>query len=172
MKVKKKELEVFTVSTEELLNGLVKEWIDSPWDYGKLIDVKEEVTAHGKSFAFVFTEPRLNLDKNTRKIRNELRAKLETAGKEIKEINAKVDRGEITILESMPLIKKALDGFKIVGVDKDDVLRLIYKIKFPSFWGSFFKAEAWVDPSGYRRIAKVELTDDGIEFTVAKTELP
>ena len=166
--MREERLEVITVPTKELLEGLANGWIDFPTHYGELIDI--EVTADGKPVRFVFTEPWLSLEKNTGEMRTHYRAKLEMARKKLKEIDAKYHCGEVTIEEWVDLTRKELDGFKVVGVDESGMLELIHKIRYPSFWGSFFKPQAWLEPGVCKKITKVELTSDGVEFTISEME--
>ena len=46
---------------------------------------------------------------------------------------------------------------------------IIHQMRFPSFAGSFFKLESWAEPGFRQKITKVELTNDGVEFTIVDT---
>ena len=121
--------DVFTVSREELLDGLAGDWIDFPLEYGEIIDVVEPPPG-GTSFAFMFTEPELSFDRPTREVRKEFRPKIKKASKAIDELLAKYKRDEIDALQFIKCKQKAMDGLKLIPLDEDRILKLLHKIRF------------------------------------------
>ena len=87
-------------------------------------------------------------------------------------MTASYKRGETSVMEYHDLMGKALGDFELVSLHEEDMLTLLHKIRFPSFWGSFFKVGMWAEPGAGQKITKVEVTDEGIEFTVIDVHIP
>ena len=169
MKVKEKTLDVFTIPESELRDYFNRTEFDYSLVNGEIKEV--ELTDHGVEFTFFEYE---FLEKHKWPSPAELK-KLKAKGEAaLNAIWNRVRNGEITSLKGVELAEKEphSKGIRVFIFEEDYILRLIHKMRFPSFWGSFFKPEAWAEPSAYRKITKVELTDDGIEFTIMKVKVP
>ena len=164
MKVKKKALEVFTVPEKEVREYLfIKVLVDTPPEVWEIKEV--ELTDRGVEFTFFEDEV---LKKYKGASPAELKARGEMA---LNAIWDRVKKGEITATKSVELAEQEPHsrGIHVITFDEDEMLRLIYNMRFPSFWGSFFKSGAWAEVGAFQKITKVELTNDGVEFTIVKT---
>ncbi|MFC2062746.1 hypothetical protein ACFLS8_02220 [Chloroflexota bacterium] len=169
--MKKNKFDVFTVSRTELLEGLHKMGIiDLPANFEEMIEF--EPLDNSGHCTFIFAEHWLKWEKPTGKTRAELKIELENVRNVFEETRVKYKRGEITATEYMFIDNAAFKGFKFVSLDEEGLLGLIHKIKFPSFMGSFYKPEAWVEPGVGQKLSKAEVTDNGIEFTVEQVPVP
>ncbi len=72
------------------------------------------------------------------------------------------------------LSKKAraeVGDIHVVSLTAGEIHSLIHHLRFPSFLGSFFKPDAYVEPGAGLKITKVELTNDGVEFTMLRVRI-
>ena len=169
MIVKNKTLEVFTLPENELRDYLFRTGWDTRLVNGEIKEV--EFTDRGVEFTFFEDEV---LKKHKGASPAEL-AKLKARGEAaLNAIWDRARRGEITYTEATDFAAQEAHsrGIKVSILDEDFILRLIHNMRFPSFWGSFFKPEAWVEPGVGQKITKVELTNDGVEFTIMKVKVP
>ena len=171
LKVNKKTLEVFTVPGKELRDYLFLKghWFDSLLDFWEIKEV--ELTDNGIHFIFWSFDRCLDATPAEEANPAELNARGEAA------LNAIMDRvksGEITATEAVSLMEQEphSNGIHVLYLDEDEIFAIIHDMRFPSFWGSFFKIEAWAEPGAYQKITKAELTNDGVEFTIVQTRVP
>lgn len=63
---------------------------------------------------------------------------------------------------------------EVITIPEKEVREYLFTrwVDTPPFWGSFFKIEAWAEPGAGRKITKVELTNDGVEFTMVHVRIP
>ena len=169
--MKKKTLDVFTISKTELRDYLFTklQWFDSLRDFWEI----KEVRLTDKGIQFVFWSFDKCRDATPAEEANpaELIARGEAA---IKAIIDRVNSGEITSLEASYLMEQEphSSGMHSLDFSEDEMFVLIHNMRFPSFWGSFFKIESWAEPGAYQKITKAELTNDSVEFTIVQTGAP
>lgn len=163
--MKKKTLEVFTIPENELRDYLCLTGWNTSLVNGEIKEV--ELTDHGVEFTFFKEEVWKKFQETSPA---ELKARGEAA---LNAIRDRVKSGEITATEAVSLMEKEphSSGIEVFILDEDFILRLIHNMRFPSFWGSFFKVESWAEPGAGQKITKVELTNDGIEFTIVKVRV-
>ncbi|MBA7576113.1 hypothetical protein ES708_17950 [subsurface metagenome] len=151
MKVKKKTLEVFTVPEIKLRSYLILlEGCDRLLFERGIKEVRlihsDEILPDDDEIQFTVCSPEIRLVELA-----ELRAKLEAT---IQAQLAKAKRGEISSTEAFELVQMEMDssGFKLFHIEANHIL-------------TFHLGRA---PRVGEKITKVELTNDGIEFTMIR----
>jgi hypothetical protein len=171
--VKKTQLDVYTIPEKALRKYLYEKlWVYTP---PEVWEIKEaELTDNGIQFTFCFTQPYDQWKKFQGIYHADLRLKLDKA---FGDRFAKARNREIDIIEATDLNAQEMytSGIQVIRWGEDEIFKLIYDMKYPSFWGSFFKPEAWLgsrNASIDRKITKVELIDDNVEFTMVHVRVP
>ena len=167
MGVKGKKADIITVPEKELRDYLyIENWIDVPPEFGEIKEV--ELIDDRIQFSFCFTQPWSNWKKFQGVRPAEVKRRLETR---VEEWRQKALRGEISLMDATEKMGQDMhdSGIKVIALDEDYIFTMIYNMRFPSFWKSFFKLEYWGEVGFHQKFTKVELTNDGVEFTIVTT---
>jgi hypothetical protein len=170
LKVKEKELGIFTITQRRVREYLFsKRLVYTPPEVWEIEEA--ELTSNGIRLTFCYILPWNNRNVFRGTYHHEFKVKLE---RDCEAILEKAKNNEITSWEAFDLVGQEIhrSGIQVITFDENQMLRLIYDIKLPSFWSSSFKLGAWAGPKDGQKFTKVELTTDSLEFTLTRMEVP